>query len=33
LRFEAENEEALTIIQQIFKRELLKVDSTLALKF
>jgi phosphomannomutase/phosphoglucomutase len=33
LRFEAESEEALTIIQQIFKRELLKVDATLALKF
>lgn len=33
LRFEAESEEALTIIQQIFKRELLKIDATLALKF
>lgn len=33
LRFEAESEEALNIIQQIFKRELLKVDATLALKF
>jgi phosphomannomutase/phosphoglucomutase len=33
LRFEAESEEALGIIQQIFKRELLKVDATLALKF
>ena len=33
LRFEAESEEALAIIQQIFKRELLKVDATLALKF
>jgi phosphomannomutase/phosphoglucomutase len=33
LRFEAETEEALNIIQQIFKRELLKVDATLALKF
>ena len=33
LRFEAESEEALAIIQQIFKRELLKVDATLAFKF
>ncbi|RZA09161.1 MAG: phosphomannomutase/phosphoglucomutase [Moraxellaceae bacterium] len=33
LRFEAESEEALAIIQQIFKRELLKVDATLSLKF
>lgn len=33
LRFEAESEEALTIIQQIFKRELLKVDASLSLKF
>ena len=33
LRFEAESEEAITIIQHIFKRELLKVDATLALKF
>jgi phosphomannomutase/phosphoglucomutase len=33
LRFEAESEEALTIIQQIFKRELLKVDATLVFKF
>ncbi len=33
LRFEAESEDALAIIQQIFKRELLKVDSSLALKF
>jgi len=33
LRFEAESEEALAIIQQIFKRELLKVDATLVLKF
>lgn len=33
LRFEAETEDALAIIQQIFKRELLKVDSSLALKF
>lgn len=33
LRFEAESEEALNIIQQIFKRELLKIDATLALKF
>ena len=30
---EAESEEALAIIQQIFKRELLKVDATLAFKF
>jgi phosphomannomutase/phosphoglucomutase len=33
LRFEAESAEAMTIIQQIFKRELLKVDATLVLKF
>lgn len=33
LRFEAENTEALTIIQQVFKRELLKIDSTLAVDF
>ena len=33
LRFEAETEDALAIIQQIFKRELLKIDSSLALKF
>jgi phosphomannomutase / phosphoglucomutase len=33
LRFEAESQEALVSIQQIFKRELLKVDSSLALKF
>jgi len=33
LRFEAETEEALGIIQQIFKRELLKIDSGLALNF
>jgi phosphomannomutase/phosphoglucomutase len=33
LRFEAESEEALAIIQQIFKRELLKVDASLAFKF
>jgi phosphomannomutase/phosphoglucomutase len=33
LRFEAETQEALVSIQQIFKRELLKVDPGLALKF
>lgn len=33
LRFEAESQEALALIQQIFKRELLKVDANLALKF
>jgi phosphomannomutase / phosphoglucomutase len=33
LRFEAESEEAMTIIKQIFKRELLKVDASLALNF
>lgn len=33
LRFEAESEEAMTIIKQIFKRELLKVDANLALNF
>jgi len=33
LRFEAESQEALVTIQQIFKRELLKVDPSLALKF
>lgn len=33
LRFEAENQEALNIIKQIFKRELLKIDANLALKF
>lgn len=33
LRFEAETEEALAVIQQLFKRELLKVDASLALEF
>lgn len=33
LRFEAESEEAMIVIQQIFKRELLKIDPNLALKF
>jgi phosphomannomutase/phosphoglucomutase len=33
LRFEAESPEALEKIQQIFKRELLKVDKTLAIPF
>ncbi|WP_331344982.1 phosphomannomutase/phosphoglucomutase [Cellvibrio sp. UBA7661] len=33
LRFEAESAEALEKIQQIFKRELLKVDKTLAIPF
>jgi phosphomannomutase / phosphoglucomutase len=33
LRFEAETPEALGIIQQIFKRELLKIDNSLALNF
>lgn len=33
LRFEAENEDALAIIQQIFKRELLKVDASLHITF
>ncbi len=33
LRFEAENEEALEVIKQIFKRELLKIDSNLVLNF
>jgi len=33
LRFEAETDDALAIIQQIFKRELLKIDSSLVLKF
>ena len=33
LRFEGENEEALRKIQQLFKRELLKVDSKLQLNF
>jgi phosphomannomutase / phosphoglucomutase len=33
LRFEAESEEALAIIQQLFKRELLKVDASLVLDF
>lgn len=33
LRFEAESEEALGTIQQIFKRELLKVDASLAITF
>lgn len=33
LRFEADSEEALAIIQKIFKRELLKIDSKLTLNF
>ncbi len=33
LRFEAESEEALDTIQQLFKRELLKIDKTLAIHF
>ncbi len=33
LRFEAETEEALEKIQQLFKRELLKIDSKLAINF
>ncbi|MES2675488.1 MAG: phosphomannomutase/phosphoglucomutase [Pseudomonadota bacterium] len=33
LRFEAESEEALELIKQIFKRELLKADSSLVLEF
>lgn len=33
LRFEAESEEALNIIKQVFKRELLKIDATLQLNF
>ncbi|ACE86337.1 phosphomannomutase/phosphoglucomutase [Cellvibrio japonicus] len=33
LRFEAESQEMLVKIQQLFKRELLKVDSSLALPF
>jgi phosphomannomutase / phosphoglucomutase len=33
LRFEAESEEALESIKQIFKRELLKIDSNLVLHF
>lgn len=33
LRFEAESEEALEKIQQLFKRELLKLDSNLAINF
>ena len=33
LRFEAESTEALEKIQQIFKRELLKVDNTLSIPF
>ena len=33
LRFEAESPEALEKIQHIFKRELLKVNSTLAIPF
>jgi len=33
LRFEAESETVLTSIQQLFKRELLKVDSRLKLPF
>jgi phosphomannomutase / phosphoglucomutase len=33
LRFEAESEEALEVIKQIFKRELSKIDNTLALDF
>lgn len=33
LRFEAESEEALEAIKKIFKRELLKIDSNLALTF
>lgn len=33
LRFEAESEDALNNIKQIFKRELLKIDSSLTLNF
>ena len=33
LRFEAETEDALEKIQQLFKRELLKIDSKLAINF
>ena len=33
LRFEAESPEALDVIKQVFKRELLRVDSTLTLHF
>lgn len=33
LRFEAESEEALKTIQQLFKRELLKIDSNLKIDF
>jgi phosphomannomutase / phosphoglucomutase len=33
LRFEADSDEALEVIKQIFKRELLKVDSKLELNF
>lgn len=33
LRFEAESQEAMEKIQQIFKRELIKVDKTLAIPF
>jgi phosphomannomutase/phosphoglucomutase len=33
LRFEAESEEALKVIQQIFKRELLKADGNLVIDF
>jgi phosphomannomutase/phosphoglucomutase len=33
LRFEAETQEALEKIQQLFKRELLKIDSKLAINF
>jgi phosphomannomutase / phosphoglucomutase len=33
LRFEAESDEALELIKQIFKRELLKIDNSLVLDF
>ena len=33
LRFEAESEETLNKLQQLFKRELLKIDKTLKLDF
>jgi phosphomannomutase / phosphoglucomutase len=33
LRFEAESDEALEVIKQVFKRELLKIDNTLELNF
>lgn len=33
LRFEAESDEAMKVIQQIFKRELLKADSNLVINF